>query len=130
MLPILSGIFASVAVGSAYAETYSGKDCEGLNPEEMGFAKGASTYTQPTKSQGNPLGTRTQSAAELAGADLESQFAELEASSDVDDELAALKALLLPGSSPTQPITPNTKTGNGEVTDTELESLRRQLDRL
>ena len=36
---------------------------------------------------------RAQSAAELAGADLESQFARLESGSDVDDELAALKAL-------------------------------------
>ncbi|KYC42584.1 hypothetical protein WA1_19000 [Scytonema hofmannii PCC 7110] len=80
---------------------------------------------------------RAQSAAELAGADLEARFAELEPSVDVDDELAALKAqMTLPGASlaqqtlPQQSTTPNTKTGNDEVIDTELESLRRQLDQL
>jgi phage shock protein A len=41
---------------------------------------------------------RASSVGELAGADLESQFAKLEGSSDVDDELAALKAQMsLPG---------------------------------
>ncbi|GAB1538767.1 hypothetical protein NUACC21_14310 [Scytonema sp. NUACC21] len=78
---------------------------------------------------------RAQSAAELAGADLESQFAKLEASSDVDDELAALKAeLSLPGGSPTQQAlpqqssAPKSNTTNNEVVDAELESLRKQLD--
>ncbi|MUH00179.1 PspA/IM30 family protein [Scytonema sp. UIC 10036] len=81
---------------------------------------------------------RAQSAAELAGADLETQFAKLEASSDVDDELAALKAQMsLPGGSPNQPAlpqqstTPNANTGkNNEVVDAELDSLRKQLDNL
>ncbi|KAF3889057.1 MULTISPECIES: PspA/IM30 family protein [Nostocales] len=81
---------------------------------------------------------RAQSAAELAGADLETQFAKLEASSDVDDELAALKAqMTLPGASPAQPAlpqqstTPNANTGNNnEVVDAELDSLRKQLDNL
>ena len=35
-----------------------------------------------------------QAAAELAGSDLESQFAALESGNDVDDELAALRASL------------------------------------
>ena len=39
---------------------------------------------------------RAQAQGELAGADLESQFARLEGSSDVDDELAALKSQMLP----------------------------------
>ncbi len=47
---------------------------------------------------------RAQSAGELAGADLETQFARLESGSDVDDELAALKAQMTlgPASSPNQ----------------------------
>ncbi|KYC42583.1 hypothetical protein WA1_18985 [Scytonema hofmannii PCC 7110] len=77
---------------------------------------------------------RAQSSAELAGADLEAQFAKLEASSDVDDELAALKAQMLASSTqralPQQSTTPNTNAGNNEVVDTELESLRKQLDNL
>jgi phage shock protein A len=82
---------------------------------------------------------RAQSAAELAGADLESQFARLEAGSDVDDELAALKASLAPASPANQPqlppqqqTTPNQTTSpqSNEVVDAELESLRKQLDQL
>ncbi|MBH8565705.1 PspA/IM30 family protein [Nostoc sp. CENA67] len=81
---------------------------------------------------------RAQSAAELAGADLESQFARLESSSDVDDELAALKASLAPASPPNQPqlppqqqTTPSTNpTQSHEVVDAELESLRKQLDQM
>lgn len=40
------------------------------------------------------LEARSQAAAELAGADLESQFQALQGGSDVDDELAALKTRL------------------------------------
>ncbi|MUG99458.1 hypothetical protein F7734_47100 [Scytonema sp. UIC 10036] len=79
---------------------------------------------------------RAFSAAELAGADLETQFAALEASSDVDDELAALKAqMLLPGGSlgksqlPQHAIALKSNT-DCEVIDTELEALRKELDRL
>ena len=50
---------------------------------------------------------RSQSAAELAGADLEGQFKLLESGSDVDDELAAMKAQLLgPATQPTQSLPP------------------------
>ncbi|BCL34395.1 PspA/IM30 family protein [Nostoc sp. MS1] len=79
---------------------------------------------------------RAQSAAELAGADLETQFAKLESSSDVDDELAALKASLAPATPPNQPLLPaeqdqqSTAPKSNEVVDSELESLRKQLDQL
>ncbi|ALF52818.1 membrane protein [Nostoc piscinale CENA21] len=81
---------------------------------------------------------RAQSAAELAGADLESQFARLEAGSDVDDELAALKASLAPASPANQPQLPPQQTTpsqttppqSNEVVDAELESLRKQLDQM
>ncbi|ARV61647.1 hypothetical protein BZZ01_26210 [Nostocales cyanobacterium HT-58-2] len=78
---------------------------------------------------------RAQSAAELAGADLETQFAKLESSSDVDDELAALKAQMsLPGGSPNQQALPQQttapKSNNNEVVDAELDSLRKQLDQM
>ncbi|MCP6762382.1 MAG: PspA/IM30 family protein [Fischerella sp. CENA71] len=83
---------------------------------------------------------RAQSAAELAGSDLEHQFAALESSSDVDDELAALKASLAPANPSNQPLLPqesttntqqpNTSKSNNEVVDAELESLRKQLDQM
>ena len=80
---------------------------------------------------------RAQSAAELAGADLESQFAQLESSSGVDDELAALKAqMTLPGeAAATQPQLPQ-QTDSSQAsqpkksTDSELEELRKELDGL
>ncbi|MEH2061851.1 MAG: PspA/IM30 family protein [Nostoc sp.] len=81
--------------------------------------------------------SRAQAAGELAGADLESQFARLESGSDVDDELAALKAQMLPPATPqNQPqlppqqetTAPNPK--SNEVVDAELDSLRKQLDQL
>jgi phage shock protein A len=78
---------------------------------------------------------RAQSAAELAGSDLETQFAQLEGSSDVDDELAALKAQMsLPGGSQNQPQLPQQTTApkenNNEVVDAELDTLRKQLDQM
>jgi phage shock protein A len=82
---------------------------------------------------------RSQAAAELAGADLESQFAQLESGSDVDDELAALKSQLLTGSSPSQAQLPGTQTTapasspaapKDAAVDAELEDLKRQLDQL
>jgi phage shock protein A len=90
---------------------------------------------------------RAQSAAELTGSDLETQFARLEGSSDVDDELAAMKAMLAPASSPTQPLltesettAPQSQTSAAqsqnppakanEVVDAELDSLRKQLDQM
>ncbi|MEM7554264.1 MAG: PspA/IM30 family protein [Cyanobacteria bacterium P01_A01_bin.84] len=80
---------------------------------------------------------RAQSATEIAGADLESQFAQLEAGSDVDDELAAMKAQIT-GSSPNQPKLPeqssasatDTKSTENQPVDAELEALRKQLDQM
>lgn len=80
---------------------------------------------------------RAQSAAELVGDNLESQFAALESGSDVDDELAALKAQMSLG-----PATPQNQTSlppaSGQSTnsksnspvDDDLEKLRSQLDQL
>ena len=86
---------------------------------------------------------RAQSAAELTGADLESQFAQLESGSDIDDELAAMKQQIA-GTSPNQPKLPeqgatsqtNDQDGKqsnnqpNEVVDAELEALRKQLDQM
>lgn len=80
---------------------------------------------------------RAQAVGELAGSDLESQFAQLEAGSDVDDELAALKAQMSlgPATSENTPALPpaDTKSGSSKpntVVDAELEQLRKQLDQL
>lgn len=79
---------------------------------------------------------RAQSVAELASDNLEGQFAALEAGSDVDDELAALKAQMsLPGSSPQQASLPpsgeqSTNPQSEPVVDAELEQLKKQLDQL
>ncbi len=78
---------------------------------------------------------RAQAGQEIAGADLESQFARLEGSSDVDDELAALKAQILPPAAPQNqaqlpPQQETTAPKSNEVVDAELDSLRKQLDQL
>lgn len=78
---------------------------------------------------------RAQSTAELVGADLETQFAQLEGSSDVDDELAALKASMLPPATPVSqpqlpPEQPTSKAKPAEPVDADLEALKRQLDQL
>lgn len=76
---------------------------------------------------------RAQAGAELAGADLETQFARLE-SSDVDDELAALKAQMLePSPEPQAQLPPpkeSTASKPNQVVDSELEALKRQLDQM
>ncbi|MDX2231755.1 MAG: PspA/IM30 family protein [Leptolyngbyaceae cyanobacterium bins.349] len=77
---------------------------------------------------------RSQAAAELAGADLESQFAMLESGSDVDDELAAMKAQLLGGSTE-QAQLPGTAEAHPadkpkDEVDAELEALKTKLDQL
>jgi len=78
------------------------------------------------------LEARSQAAAELAGADLESQFAALEGAPEVDDELAALKGKLagspvagtLPAAADVvQPV-------KVEAVDAELEELKRSIDKL
>ncbi|EDZ96826.1 phage shock protein A, PspA [Limnospira maxima CS-328] len=75
---------------------------------------------------------KSQATAELMDSDLEEQFLELEAGSDVDDELAAMKAQLAgapanqPQLSPSAPT--DSSTSNPEI-DSELEELRRELNK-
>ena len=75
-----------------------------------------------------------QAAAELAGADLESQFAQLESGSDVDYELEAMKQAMLGGSAPSQEALPAGDEPTAEVKDSavdaELEALKSELDSL
>lgn len=83
---------------------------------------------------------RSQAAAELAGADLESQFAMLEAGSNVDEELEAMKAQLLGGTQPATAQLPGTATTDSSssassntqdpAVDAELEALKTKLDQL
>ena len=81
---------------------------------------------------------RSQAAAELAGSDLERQFAMLEGGSDVDDELAAMKAQLtgaappqaLPSSGQSGTTTTSTTSSSSPSVDKDLEELRKQLDQL
>ncbi|MBD1902729.1 PspA/IM30 family protein [Trichocoleus sp. DQ-A3] len=79
------------------------------------------------------LEARSTAAAELTGNDLENQFARLESGSDVDDELAAMKAQLT-GSSTTQAqlpaANPTTSSKSNSAVDNELEDLKKQLDNL
>ena len=82
------------------------------------------------------LEARSQASMELGGSDLESKFAALEAGSDVDDDLAALKAQMLGGSNPAQGQLPGSVSASGASTnvgtpvDAELEALRAELDSL
>ncbi|MEL6137522.1 MAG: PspA/IM30 family protein [Cyanobacteria bacterium J06626_23] len=75
-----------------------------------------------------------QAAAELAGADLESQFAQLEAGSDVDFELEAMKAQLSGGSVGQEALPPGDAqpmdAPKDAVVDKELEALKQELDNL
>lgn len=78
--------------------------------------------------------SRSQAMGELAGNDLESKFASLESGSDVDDELAKMKAQLA-GGSVSQPILEGavedkSSPGAKSAVDDELEQLRRQIDNL
>ncbi len=77
---------------------------------------------------------KAQSAGELAGNDLEQQFAMLESGSGVDDELAALKAQLSIGSAQNVGSLPSagqstaSTTTPGSAVDNELEQLRKKLN--
>lgn len=88
------------------------------------------------------LEARSAAVGELAGADLESQFAALEGAPEVDDELAAMKQRLsgaapapsLPaGSAPTSAGVDDSggvETVRVKEVDAELEQLRRSIDQL
>jgi len=67
--------------------------------------------------------------AELGMDNLESQFAQLESGSGVDDELAALKAKMITSSSPQPALSPSdsSKPSAGNMIDAELEELRNQM---
>ncbi len=74
----------------------------------------------------------SQSAGELAGIGEDQKWASLEAGSDVDDELAAMKAQLSGSPEPTAALPPTDSTsagGSPNVVDAELEELRRQLSK-
>ena len=76
------------------------------------------------------LEAESETAAELGGSGIEEQFAQLEAGSGVDDELAAMKAQLSGTSAQTpqleaaEPVKPQ-----DEAIDAELDELRSQLDK-
>ena len=75
---------------------------------------------------------RSEAAADLGGASLESQFAALESSGNVDDELEAMKAQMLGGSSSAGALpagdAPQASTPQDAAVDAELEALRRQVN--
>ncbi|MEM1426133.1 MAG: PspA/IM30 family protein, partial [Cyanobacteria bacterium P01_H01_bin.130] len=75
---------------------------------------------------------RSEAAADLGGASLESQFAALESSGDVDDELEAMKAQMLGGASNAGALPPGTAepaaVPQDSAMDAELEALRRQMN--
>ena len=75
----------------------------------------------------------SETAAELGGVGIEHQFAQLEASSGVDDELAAMKAQLSGGSVNQEALpaadTTSTSSPQDAVIDAELDELRSQLDK-
>lgn len=76
---------------------------------------------------------RSEATAELAGADLESQFAQLESGSDVDFELEAMKAEILgPATPDNQAQLPAGEQSQGTqgAVDQELEDLKKQIDQL
>ncbi len=78
------------------------------------------------------LEAESTAAHELTGTGIEQQFAQLEASSGIDDELAAMKAQLS-GTSPAQEALPAADNQNTQPTDSaidaELDELRSQLDK-
>lgn len=91
---------------------------------------GASAAFERMEDKVLQLEARSQATMELAGVDLESQFAQLESGSNVDDELLAMKAELL-GPSPQQAQLPaGSSATNQEPVDQELEDLKRQIDQI
>ncbi|HEY9831357.1 MAG TPA: PspA/IM30 family protein [Stenomitos sp.] len=79
------------------------------------------------------LEARSQAGYELAGNNLEAQFAQLEGGSDVDDELAQMKAQLTGGSVSQQALPASEEKASpssNSAVDAELEALRKQIDNL
>lgn len=78
---------------------------------------------------------RSQAVAELGGDDLEKKFAALEPASDIDDELAMMKAQIAgsptnPNSLPPASSTTGSSPAKDPVVDDDLEKLRKELDSL
>ena len=79
---------------------------------------------------------RSQAVGEIGGSSLEHQFAELEAGSGVEDELAMLKAQMTGSAEPKGALPEGTTEDKAtlkdkdSVVDAELDDLRRQLDNL
>ncbi len=80
------------------------------------------------------LEASSQAIGEITGSDMERQFAALESGSDVEDELAMLKAQMsggvLPGTASSQPSLPQATTVRDSAVDAELEELRSKLKEL
>ncbi|VXD24778.1 conserved membrane hypothetical protein [Planktothrix serta PCC 8927] len=75
------------------------------------------------------LEARSAAAGELSGLDFESKFAALEAGSDIDDELAALKAQITGNYTISVPdLKPNSSPNTCPIDD-ELEQLRQELNK-
>ncbi len=76
---------------------------------------------------------RSQAAYELVGNELEQQFAMLESGSDIDNELARMKAQLS-GSPKPQEVLPSSQekasSSSDSAVDKELEALRKQINNL
>ncbi|MGF1480087.1 MAG: PspA/IM30 family protein [Cyanophyceae cyanobacterium] len=70
----------------------------------------------------------SEAAGELAGSGIEQQFAQLEAGSDVEDELSAMKAQLSGASPQQQSLPPSQQQDSSSEVDAELEALRSQLN--
>jgi phage shock protein A len=93
---------------------------------------GASAAFERMEEKVLQMEAQSQGVMELAGDSLETQFAKLEGSSDssdIDAELAAMKANLLePAPTPNQ--LPPSETKAPSAVDAELEALKRQIDDL
>lgn len=71
----------------------------------------------------------SEAAGELGGSGIEEQFKALEAGSDVDDELAQMKAQLSGASPEQESLPPAQEQKQSSAIDAELEALRSELDK-
>lgn len=96
----------------------------GINPS------GATAAFERMEEKVMQLEARSQAVGELAGSDFESKFVALEAGSNVDDELEALKAQISGGPAPhSLPPGETAATPNVPVDD-ELEKLKEELKKM
>lgn len=90
----------------------------------------ATTAFERMEEKVRQLEARSTAAEELAGLDFESKFAALESTSEVDDELAALKAQIAGNHTISVPDIKTNSSSNTSVFDDELEQLRQELDKM